>query len=166
MNEQKLLDCSHSQLWKSSIYRNYPNSRCRKLHFFPVLVFSRVNEVGDRRIGVKDGGRSKFKWVRKSPNLTEEQKQASYKWVKKSPNLTEEQKRISYKPPFKMTNRCKALMTQIMNFSTENGSVPRMLAAWVKSTEPRRADWLTVLRELEKLNHPLYFEVEYFLSSR
>ncbi|KAL8532465.1 hypothetical protein ACS0TY_008891 [Phlomoides rotata] len=135
MNDQKTLSCSHIPLW------NYPNFRCKKLHSYPVLAFSCINGSVDRGIAIKEGKMSKFKWV------------------KKNPNLTEEQKRALYKPPFKMTKRCKALMKQIICFSTENGSVARMLAAWVKSTEPRRADWLSVLRELEKLNHPLYFEV-------
>ncbi|KAL0327149.1 UNVERIFIED_CONTAM: Pentatricopeptide repeat-containing protein [Sesamum angustifolium] len=58
-----------------------------------------------------------------------------------------------------MTNRCKALMKQIICFSAENKSLSLKLAAWVKSTSPRRTDWLSVLKELERLNHPLYFEV-------
>ncbi|KAK6133653.1 hypothetical protein DH2020_032563 [Rehmannia glutinosa] len=105
-----------------------------------------LNESGDRGNAVKETENPKRKWVKKNPNLTEEQKQA-----------------ISQLPS-KMTNRCKALMKQIICFSTENGSVDSMLAAWVKSTKPRRADWLSVLKELEMLNHPLYFELD--VSSR
>ncbi|KAL3636011.1 hypothetical protein CASFOL_020558 [Castilleja foliolosa] len=59
----------------------------------------------------------------------------------------------------KMPNKCKALMRQIVCFSTENWTVDSLLAAWVKSTNPQRADWLSILKELERLNHNLYFEV-------
>ncbi|KAL2503100.1 pentatricopeptide repeat-containing protein [Forsythia ovata] len=57
-----------------------------------------------------------------------------------------------------MENRCRALLKQIICFSPENGSISLMLDAWVKSMNPQRANWLSVLNELERLNHPLYFE--------
>lgn len=81
------------------------------------------------------------------------------KRVRVIPKLSEEQNRAITQLPPKMTNRCKALMKDIICFSAENGSVPRMLAAWVRNTKPQRADWLAVLKELERLNHSLYFEV-------
>nr|AYM01016.1 pentatricopeptide repeat protein [Salvia miltiorrhiza] len=91
--------------------------------------------------------------------VREMERPPALKRVRASPNLSEEQKlAISQLPP-KMTNRCKALMKQITCFSAENGSVPRMLAFWVRNTKPQRADWLAVLKELERLNHFLYFEV-------
>ncbi|XP_051128650.1 pentatricopeptide repeat-containing protein At1g01970 isoform X2 [Andrographis paniculata] len=86
---------------------------------------------------------------------------SKYKWVKTGPNLMIEEHKLtmSNKIPEKMSNRCKALMKQIICFSSESGSVAHMLGAWVKSTTPRRADWLAVLKELEAMNHPLYFQV-------
>ncbi|KAK6133740.1 hypothetical protein DH2020_032451 [Rehmannia glutinosa] len=138
VNEQKISSTFQNPRWKNSLFQNHSIFRSN-LH--QLLVFSYLNESGDRGNAVKETENPKRKWVKKNPNLTEEQKQA-----------------ISQLPS-KMTNRCKALMKQIICFSTENGSVDSMLAAWVKSTKPRRADWLSVLKELEMLNHPLYFEV-------
>ncbi|KAL6577779.1 hypothetical protein OROMI_010107 [Orobanche minor] len=122
---------NHSPIWKNSFFQNHSSSRERKSNPYRVLVFNCVN----------DAENPKIKRGKKIPNLSKEQKIA-----------------VSQLPP-KMTNRCKALMKQIICFSIENGSVDAMVAAWVKSTKPRRADWLSVLKELERLNHPLYFEV-------
>ncbi|KAK6116447.1 hypothetical protein DH2020_049909 [Rehmannia glutinosa] len=138
VNEQKISSTFQNPRWKNLLFQNHSTFR---LNPYQLLVFSYLNESGDRGNAVKETENPKRKWVKKNPNLTEEQKQA-----------------ISQLPS-KMTNRCKALMKQIICFSTENGSVDSMLAAWVKSTKPRRADWLSVLKELEMLNHPLYFEV-------
>ncbi|GFP87335.1 pentatricopeptide repeat-containing protein at1g01970 [Phtheirospermum japonicum] len=74
-------------------------------------------------------------------------------------NLTEEQKMAISQISSKMSNKCKALMRHIVCFSTENWSVDTLLASWVKSTNPERADWLSILKELERLSHPLHFEV-------
>ncbi|CAN4125811.1 unnamed protein product [Withania somnifera] len=84
-----------------------------------------------------------------------------YKWVKIgiSDSITEEQKKAILKLPPKMINRCKALMQQIICYSSEKGSVLLLLEAWVKSMKPERADWLVILKELDRLNHPMYFEV-------
>ncbi|XWS32311.1 hypothetical protein CRYUN_Cryun23aG0148800 [Craigia yunnanensis] len=82
-----------------------------------------------------------------------------FKWVEIGPDITEEQKHAIAKLPFKMTNRCKALMKQIICFCPEKGSLADLLAAWVKVMKPRRADWLAVLKELKIMEHPLYFEV-------
>ncbi|KZV31075.1 hypothetical protein F511_31385 [Dorcoceras hygrometricum] len=89
----------------------------------------------------------------------EEEKKMKSKWVRKGFNSTEEQRQDVSQLPSKMSNRCKALMRKIICFSREDGSVPVMLNAWVKSTKPRRTDWLSILKELERLNHPLYFEI-------
>ncbi|KAL0447024.1 UNVERIFIED_CONTAM: Pentatricopeptide repeat-containing protein [Sesamum latifolium] len=141
IHEQKLLSSFHRPLWKNPFFGLNSTFRCKKSHLCQLLVLSCINEGENSGSSVKEIGNTKFKWVRASPNLTEEQKQA-----------------VSQLPP-KMSNRCKALMKQIICFSAENGSLSLMLAAWVKSTSPRRADWLSVLKELERLNHPLYFEV-------
>ncbi|PIN03703.1 hypothetical protein CDL12_23778 [Handroanthus impetiginosus] len=134
---QKLLKTFHYPLWKHS-YQTY---RCQKSEPFKLLVFCCINE--------SDGSGNARK-------PTEVQK---YKWVRTSSNLSEEEKQAISQLPSKMTNRCKALMKQIICYSPENRSVSLMLAAWVKSTKPRRADWLSVLKELDRLSHPLYFEV-------
>ncbi|KAK4481581.1 hypothetical protein RD792_012483 [Penstemon davidsonii] len=97
--------------------------------------------------------------VESSGNVIEETERQKFKWVKKGANITEEQKQAMSQLSTKMTNRCKALMKQIICYSTENGSVSLMLATWAKSTNPQRADWLSVLKELDRLNHPLYYEI-------
>lgn len=127
--------------YKTSISLHNSTFGTRKPHSHQLLVFNRVNVAGDSGNGVIEMDRPRLQRVRASPNLSEEQKLA-----------------ISQLPP-KMTNRCKALMKQIICFSPENGSIPRMLAAWVRNTKPHRADWLAILKELERLNHFLYFEV-------
>ncbi|KAL3571887.1 hypothetical protein D5086_025791 [Populus alba] len=58
-----------------------------------------------------------------------------------------------------MTKRCKALMRQIICFNDKKGSLPGLLSAWVKIMKPRRKDWLSILKELNKMEHPLYLEV-------
>ncbi|CAN4111747.1 unnamed protein product [Withania somnifera] len=70
-----------------------------------------------------------------------------YKWVKIGiSDITEEQKNAILKLPPKMINRCKVLMHQIICYSPEKGSVSLL-------------EWLVVLKELDRLNHPMYFEV-------
>lgn len=88
-----------------------------------------------------------------------------YRWVKIGSDVTEEQQRAILKLPPKMINRCKALMQQIICYSPEKGSVSLLLEAWVKSMKPDRADWLAVLKELDRLNHPMYLEVMSLSSS-
>ncbi|KAL0408718.1 UNVERIFIED_CONTAM: Pentatricopeptide repeat-containing protein [Sesamum radiatum] len=131
IHEQKLLSSFHRPLWKNPFFGHSTTFRCKNSYLCQLLVLSCINEGENSGSSVKEIGNTKFKWVRASPNLTEEQKQA-----------------ISQLPP-KMTNRCKALMKQIFCFSAENESLLLKLAAWVKSTSPRRADWLSVLKELE-----------------
>lgn len=110
-----------------------------KLQLRPALVASNVEEI--EKIETNEEEKSWFRWGEIGPDITEAQKEA-----------------ISRLPP-KMTNRCKALLKQIICFSPEKTSLSLLLAAWVRSTIPRRADWLLVLKELSILNHPLYFEV-------
>lgn len=126
---------------KNPFFSNHSSFGCRKLHQYRLSVFCLVNGGGVSENGVREMERPRVKRVKPIPNLSEEQKRA-----------------ISQLPP-KMTNRSKDLMKQIICFSAENRSVHRVLAAWVKNTRPPRADWLAVLKELERLDHPLYFEV-------
>ena len=65
---------------------------------------------------------------------------------------------ISRLPP-KMTKRCRALMKRIICFSAQRGSLPLLLSAWVKATKPRRADWLSVLKEMERSRSPFFLPV-------
>lgn len=82
-----------------------------------------------------------------------------FRWVEIGPNIPEEQKQAISQLPFKMTKRCKALMRQIICFNDKKGSLPGLLSAWVKIMKPRRKDWLSILKELNKMEHPLYLEV-------
>lgn len=146
IENKNILSASHNPSSKNLTFPNYTVFRCRKFNGCRFLVFSCINEGGDSVTAVIDSENPKHNMVKTSPDLTEEQKLA-----------------ISQLPS-KMTNRCKVLMKQIICYSTENGSVSLMLASWVKSTKPRRADWLSVLKELEQSNHPLSFEVGCFIS--
>lgn len=132
----------HNPSRKNPFCSNHSNFGCRKLHPYRLPVFCLVNGGGVSDNGVREMERPIIKCVKPILNLSEEQKRA-----------------ISQLPP-KMTNRSKDLMKQIICFSAGNRSVHRMLAAWVKNTRPPRADWLAVLKELERLDHPLYFEVD------
>ena len=82
-----------------------------------------------------------------------------FRWVEIGPNIPEEQKQALSQLPFKMTKRCKALMRQIICFNDKKGSLSGLLSAWVKIMKPRRKDWLSILKELNKMEHPLYLEV-------
>ncbi|XP_057500169.1 pentatricopeptide repeat-containing protein At1g01970 [Actinidia eriantha] len=124
---------------RNSILQNPTNFGFHKLHFRPLLVATKVEET--EKIEIVEEERPRFRWVEIGPEITDTQKQA-----------------ISQLPP-KMTKRCKALMKQIICFSPEKTSLPLLLAAWVKIMKPRRNDWLSVLKELRRLNHPMLFEV-------
>lgn len=82
-----------------------------------------------------------------------------FKWVEIAPDITEEQKQAITKLPPKMTKRCKSLLKQVICFCPEKGSLEDLLGYWVKVMKPRRADWLAVLKELNLMEHPFYFEV-------
>lgn len=115
------------------------NLGCSKSHDGPLLIAK--NEAEMDKFESKEEGKPRFKWVKVGPDISKDQKQA-----------------ISQLPP-KMSNRCKALMEQIICFQPENGSLSDLLAVWVKSMKPKRADWLHVLKELSELEHPLYLEL-------
>lgn len=110
-----------------------------RLNFGPVLVGSNVEEKGTVEMG--------------------EGEKKRYKWIEIGPNITEAQKMTISQISLKMTKRCKALVKQIICFSPEERSLSDLLAAWVKIMKPRRADWLSVLKELGRLDHPLLLEV-------
>ncbi|KAF4390124.1 hypothetical protein G4B88_005042 [Cannabis sativa] len=110
----------------------------RKHHFRRALITSSMEET---EMADSKDGLSTFKWVEVGPHLTEAQKEA-----------------ISQLSP-KMTKRCKALMKQLICFSTLQASLSELLGAWVKIMKPRRADWLVVLKQLKLMDHPLYLEV-------
>ncbi|KAL2514982.1 Pentatricopeptide repeat-containing protein [Forsythia ovata] len=67
--------------------------------------------------------------------------------------MTEEQKQAIAQIPPKMENRCRALLKQIICFSPENGSISFMLAAWVKSMNPQRANWLSGFNDSQVVEH-------------
>ncbi|KAJ4839083.1 hypothetical protein Tsubulata_046426 [Turnera subulata] len=85
-----------------------------------------------------------------------EEEKPRFRWAEIRPDkMTKEQKQAISKLPLNMTNRCKALMKQII---CEKGSLSDLLAAWVSIMKPRRADWLVVLKELKHMESPLYVE--------
>jgi hypothetical protein len=107
-------------------------------HFDSVLVSVGTEEIVEEVI---EGSYKKFRWNEIRGNITDEQKQAIAKL------------------PFKMVKRCKAVMRQIICFSEEQGRLCDVLRAWVEIMKPTRADWLSVLKELKNMDHPLYLEV-------
>ncbi|XP_027353425.1 pentatricopeptide repeat-containing protein At1g01970 [Abrus precatorius] len=109
-----------------------------KHHFDSVLVGVGMKEVVEKE--VRENGRG-------------------FRWVEVGDDITKEQKESISKLPFRMANRCKALMRQIICFSLEKGNISDLLVAWVKIMKPTRADWLSVLKELRTMDHPLYLEV-------
>ncbi|KAK7340118.1 hypothetical protein VNO77_20812 [Canavalia gladiata] len=88
-----------------------------------------------------------------------EENDRRFRWIEIGHNITEQQKQAISKLPFRMANRCKAVMRQIICFSAEKGNISDLLRAWVKIMRPTRADWLSVLKELRIMDHPLYLEV-------
>ncbi|KAJ6328473.1 hypothetical protein OIU77_010211 [Salix suchowensis] len=115
-----------------------PSAGCSSGRGWPVLAAINVEEKVEGEIGKE---KPKFRWVEIGPNIPEKQKQALSQL------------------PFKMTKRCKALMRQIICFNDKKGSLSGLLSAWVKIMKPRRKDWLSILKELNKMEHPLYLEV-------
>ncbi|XP_038975078.1 pentatricopeptide repeat-containing protein At1g01970-like [Phoenix dactylifera] len=96
--------------------------------------------------------------------VEESEKQPKLKWSDIGPDITEAQKQAISQLPPKMTKRCKALMRRIICFSPQDENLPLLLAAWVKVMKPRRADWLSVLKEMKRMENPLFMEVmEYAL---
>ncbi|KAI4305050.1 hypothetical protein L6164_028440 [Bauhinia variegata] len=88
-----------------------------------------------------------------------EENQRGFKWVEIGNDITEAQKEAISKLPFNMANRCKALMKQIICFSPDKGNISDVLRAWVKIMKPTRAHWLSILKELNMMDHPLHLEV-------
>lgn len=122
----------------NSFLKKPTNFRFFKLHFQAKAV---KNAEDMERMEAQEEEKSKSKWVRIGPDISEAQKQE-----------------IANLPP-KMSNRCKAFMKQIICFDPEKCDLLDLLKEWVKSTVPRRADWLIVLKELCAMNHPMYLQV-------
>lgn len=92
--------------------------------------------------------------------VKESEKQPRLKWSDIGPDITEAQKQAISQLPPKMTKRCKALMRRIICFSPQDENLLLLLAAWVKVMKPRRADWLSVLKEMKRMENPLFMEVD------
>lgn len=97
----------------------------------------------------------------KEDSEVEQLEPSRVKWVEleMGPNITEEQKKAITKLPLKMTNRCKALMKQIICFPSEGGNLSLLLAAWVKVMKPQRADWLSILKVMKTSGNQLFPKV-------
>lgn len=123
----------------NSLCQNPVYSGFRKHHFDSVLVGVGMEQIVKEE--VKEGNERRYRWIEVGKNVTKEQQQA-----------------IS-KLPFRMADRSKALMRQIICFSAEKGTISDLLRSWVKLMKPTRADWLSVLKELRTTEHPFYLEV-------
>ncbi|KAI3741239.1 hypothetical protein L1987_58910 [Smallanthus sonchifolius] len=127
--------------WKQS-----PNPKLTNSNRINPKVFSLVCAVGELgQMQEVEDARPKFRWV--EINLNE---------------INDAQRNHIARLPKKLTNRCRALMKQLICFTPERSSISVLLSAWVTSMKPVRADWLVVLKELENMNHPLRFQVAEF----
>ncbi|KAK6920254.1 Pentatricopeptide repeat [Dillenia turbinata] len=88
-----------------------------------------------------------------------EDERVKFRWVEIGNEISEEKKETISQLPAKMTRRCKAVLKQIICFSSEKICLSDLLGAWVKIMKPRRADWLTVLKELKRIDNPLLLQV-------
>uniref|UniRef100_A0A2P2JR12 Uncharacterized protein MANES_01G265200 n=1 Tax=Rhizophora mucronata TaxID=61149 RepID=A0A2P2JR12_RHIMU len=104
--------------------------------------------------------------VKEAENVKKSEERPKFKWVEiDGTNISEALKRAISGLPYRMTKRCKAIMKQIICFSGQQQGSRRLsdlLGAWVRIMKPRRADWLSVLRELKRMEHTLYIEVAEF----
>lgn len=128
--------CSHS--WKQSSFTKLTN-----LNLLKPQIFRLVCAVGDLgQMQKVEDERPQIRWA--EINLDE---------------INDAQRNHISRLPKNMTNRCRALMKQLICFSPEKTNLSILLAAWVRSMKPVRADWLVVLKEMGNMNHPLRFEV-------
>ncbi|XP_068634112.1 pentatricopeptide repeat-containing protein At1g01970-like [Aristolochia californica] len=113
---------------------HFPNSSFQR----SVLPLNEELEQGEEKEGEE---RPKLRWPKLEPTLTEEQKLA-----------------ISRLPP-KMSKRCRALMERLICSSLQGEQLFHLLSLWVKIMKPRRADWLSVLKEMDRMDSPVFLEV-------
>ncbi|KAH9615938.1 hypothetical protein KSS87_002890 [Heliosperma pusillum] len=98
--------------------------------------------------------------ITQNVQIQENEEVPKFKWLEiKQDNMSESQKAAISRLPKTMEKRCKAFMRQIICFEPEKGCLSDLLAAWVKIMKPRRADWLSVLKELKFLDHPLLLQI-------
>lgn len=135
----QVFHCFHSR--KQSLFNKATNLNRIKPQVFQLVCA--VGDLGQMQKAEDEG--PKFRWV--EINLDE---------------VNYAQRNHISRLPKKMTNRCRALMKQLICFSPEKISMSVLLSAWVRSMKPARADWLIVLKELENMNHPLRLEVAEF----
>ncbi|XP_065859410.1 pentatricopeptide repeat-containing protein At1g01970 [Euphorbia lathyris] len=90
-----------------------------------------------------------------------EKEKPRFKWLDVGTNITEAQKKTISELPPKMTKRCKALLRQIIchSYQTQGASLSDLLGAWARIMKPRRTDWLSILKHLKMIEHPLYLQV-------
>ncbi|KAF5744323.1 putative Tetratricopeptide repeat (TPR)-like superfamily protein [Tripterygium wilfordii] len=129
----------HESWGNSFLLHGKSNFFSCKLNFVPALAV--MNNVEDREVTEIEKDKPRYRWLEVGPSITEAQKQT-----------------ISQLPP-NMTKRCQAFMKQIICYDPWKGTFLDLLAVWVRYMKPRRADWLVVLKELNRLEHPRYFEV-------
>ncbi|XP_019055614.1 PREDICTED: pentatricopeptide repeat-containing protein At1g01970-like isoform X2 [Nelumbo nucifera] len=135
-----ILRTHHHIPWMKSSLQNPRILRSLKFSPRPIITASIDGEERGGDVRLKEE-RTKLRWAEIGPDITEVQKQA-----------------ISQLPS-KMTKRCKAFMKQIICFSPQKTSLSQLLDAWVKIMKPKRADWLAVLKEMRRMEHPLLLEV-------
>jgi hypothetical protein len=88
-----------------------------------------------------------------------EQTEGGFRWNAFGSDLSESEKQVIRGLSPKLPNRCKALITRLVCLSPGDENLGAMLAFWVKAMEPKRADWLLVLKQLKAMDSPLLTEV-------
>ncbi|KQK14810.1 pentatricopeptide repeat-containing protein At1g01970 [Brachypodium distachyon] len=94
----------------------------------------------------------------------EEEKPWRFRWNGLGSDLSEPQEEAIRGLSPKLPNRCRALMPRIVSLSPGDENLGMALAFWAKAMNPRRVDWLLVLKELKAVDSTLLAEVlEYAL---
>ncbi|XP_050237344.1 pentatricopeptide repeat-containing protein At1g01970 [Mercurialis annua] len=130
---------------KLLIFKKSVNFAICESHTQHSVLAATVNseQVEKIKVNADDDNKPKFKWLKIGSDITESQKQY-----------------ISELSP-KMSNRCTALLKNLICYShqTQNVSLSDLLRSWVRVMKPRRTDWLSILKQLKLMEHPLYLEV-------
>ncbi|CAN6440644.1 unnamed protein product [Victoria cruziana] len=85
------------------------------------------------------------------------------RWVDRPTATTDAQRKATSEFPEKMTNRCRAVLRNLICVSDSEKDDPSdLLARWVRVMKPKRAEWLLAIKYLKKLQHPLVFKVTEF----
>ncbi|WCJ22853.1 Tetratricopeptide repeat (TPR)-like superfamily protein [Euphorbia peplus] len=90
-----------------------------------------------------------------------EKEKLKFRWLDVGGSIGEAKKKMISGLPDKMSKRCKAVLRQIIcsSYEAQGAGLADLLCAWVRIMKPRRTDWLSILKHLKTVEHPVYLEV-------